>query len=266
VVAVDGACIKTGFLLIAGVCALSAAAVAAAADDGHQQASDSSLAASSVASANEEFWAAFNACNGERMAGLFTANVEFYHDREGMNQTRDVVAASMLAGPCDPSSEYRLRREAIEGSEQFHPLAGGFALLSGEHRFFARQLDGPERHDTMASFHTIWELGAQGWQMRRIISFDHRPDIPQLVPVRLSESELSRFEGVYRLDEGNALPAKVIDGTLILGEGPRAFELVPLSAGLFGVEGRWLQFRFSDGRIEVLEEGRIVASGTRQPD
>ena len=39
--------------------------------------------------------------------------------------------------------------------------------------------------------------------------------------------------------------------------------LAPLSDGAFGVADRWLTFAFDAGRVVVREEGKIVASASR---
>ena len=238
----------------------------ALASNGPQASNQTAGASAEVLIAQADFWQGFNECDADRMASRVTLDVEFYHDKEGMNASRELVVQSLLTGPCSDESDLRLRREAVAGSEQFHSLAGGYALLSGEHRFFTRQGSSSERHDSIARFQAIWQNTDDGWQMRRIVSYDHRPDVPVLVAIALEDGALTRFAGDYALNGAGMISVRANGGILVLGEGPDALHLVPLGEGLFGVEGRWLQIRFPEGRLEVHDEGQLVDSGPRQAD
>jgi hypothetical protein len=198
------------------------------------------------------------------MEARLTEDVEFYHDKEGMNATRQKVAASMLTGRCDPPSDRQVRREAVAGTEELHLLTDGYALASGEHRFLNRTSDGIVRHDSIARYTALWKDTASGWQMSRVLSYDHRADLPHLAPVPTTPEQFGALTGAYVLDDGTALPLSVTDGTLVLGEGAQAFTLVHLGEGRFGVKDRWLQFRLGDGRIEIFDEGQLVASGAKE--
>lgn len=127
-----------------------------------------------VRAADAHYWQTFNSCDLRAMAPLLTVDAEFYHDKTGLTTSREGVIDSLRRGPCaDPGM--KLRREAVPGSVQFHPLAGGFALLTGKHRFYVSRGGEPEHLDGEASFTTVWQLGDGDWRMRRILSYDHHP-------------------------------------------------------------------------------------------
>lgn len=135
-----------------------------------------------VRQADAAFWTAFNRCDQGAMAALFTSDAEFYHDKTGLKAGRLAVASSMMRGPC-ATRQKRIRREAIEESIRFDPLAGGFALFSGEHRFLETKAGEPERPSGMARFTSVWQQVGARWQMRRVASYDHGPERVKLVPV-----------------------------------------------------------------------------------
>ena len=220
-------------------------------------------AARPVLETEEAFWRTFNACDLDEMARFLTQDVEFYHDKEAMNATREKVIASMRAGPCNPAAGMHMRREPAGQTGQAFLLAGDYALTQGEHRFLTTGGDKIERHDSIARYTVLWRKTGSGWQICRAISYDHRADLPVLIPVRQPLARLRAAQGDYRLDDGNILPVTLKDGKLILGTGAHAMDLIPLGDAVFGTGDRWLQFRIADGQLEVFDEGIRVASGKR---
>ncbi len=63
----------------------------------------------------------------------------------------------MRKGPCG-NPDMRLRREAVDESLEFHPLKGGYAILSGRHRFYVQKTGKPEHLDGQAEFTSVWKL------------------------------------------------------------------------------------------------------------
>lgn len=220
-----------------------------------------------VREADQAFWAAFNRCDQKGMAERFTSDVEFYHDKTGLTQSRDAVTASMFTGPCANPAALRVRREAIVGTDRFYPLADGFAVLEGEHRFLATHSGQSERHDSKARYFELWQRDrGNSWRMRRVISFDHRSDEPTLVSTPLSTTEARRYLGSYVAADGSAMVVSD-EGGLTLRSGNAVFPLVRLATGRFGTPGRWLEFQFNGDNLAVVEEGRQVAQGRRDvPD
>lgn len=216
-----------------------------------------------VREADQAFWGAFNRCDRAEMSERFTDDAEFYHDKTGLTQSRQAVTASMFTGPCANPAAMRLRRAAVPGTERYYPLAGGFALLEGEHHFLATETGKPERHDSVARFMEVWQQTADGvWRMRRVVSFDHRPDEPTLAATPLSAREARSYVGTY-VDEDGSSSIVSANGGLTLQSGNATFPLVRLAAGRFGTPGRWLEFRFAGDSVTVVEEGHQVARAKR---
>ncbi|HEY3521825.1 MAG TPA: nuclear transport factor 2 family protein, partial [Rhodanobacteraceae bacterium] len=127
-----------------------------------------------VRQADARYWQAYNACDMATMGALLTDDVEFYHDKTGLTTTRRGVLDSLRKGPCGTPGMH-LRREAVPGSVRYYPLAGGFAILTGEHRFYVSESGKPEHLDGHADFTIVWQSVDGQWQMRRILSYSHGP-------------------------------------------------------------------------------------------
>jgi ketosteroid isomerase-like protein len=216
-----------------------------------------------VRAANDAFWAAFNRCDAAAMAPAFTEDVEFYHDKTGLTATRAAVVKSMVDGPCGDPAHIRVRREAVAGSERFDPLAGGYALLTGEHRFLSSKDGGDFHHDGIARYIELWQQTDAGWRMRRVVSYDHHPERPDLHPVAVPAQQLAALAGTYGGDPSGPIIVTLAGDHLTVASGHAVFDLVPLGGDRFGVADRWLEFTFADGRLEVREEGKLVATAHR---
>lgn len=250
-------------LMLAFAVGFLAPASAFAADASPSTAADGANDEQAVREADRAFWAAFNGCDQIGMAERFTSDVEFYHDKTGLTQSRDAVTASMFTGPCANPAALRVRREAIVGTDRFYPLADGFAVLEGEHRFLATRSRQSERHDSKARYFELWQRDrANAWRMRRVISFNHRADEPALVGTTFSTNEARRYLGSYVAADGSAMVVSD-EGGLTLRSGSAVFPLVRLAVGRFGTPGRWLEFQFNGDNLAVVEEGRQVAQGRR---
>lgn len=153
--------------VVTGMALLSAVCVPAAAQD---RATDET----GLRAADAAFWAAFNACDAAAMARFFTPDVEFYHDRTGLTHTRSAVVRSLVKGPCGTPGLH-VRRELVADSLRYDPVPRTGAILTGEHRFYAREGGGAERLDGQASFAVVWVHEGADWRMRRVLSFAHRP-------------------------------------------------------------------------------------------
>lgn len=116
------------------------------------------------------FELAFVACDGDRLRTLFTDDIEFYHDKQGL-QTADDMRRSWdnLATECPGKNG--VRRELVEGSLEVYPVADYGAVQMGEHRFI--HADGAE--GAIAKFVHLWKKTDDGWKISRVLSIDHQP-------------------------------------------------------------------------------------------
>jgi ketosteroid isomerase-like protein len=225
---------------------------------------------SAVRQADARYWQAFNTCDLEAMQDLFTEDVEFYHDKTGLTASKAAVIASLAQGPCH-SSALRVRREEVKDSVRFNPLAGGFALLSGTHRFHATESGKPEHLDGQAEFTTLWQSIDGHWRMRRVISYAHGP-VPYTPPathVTLSPAALAALAGNYRGKSVGDIAVVALEDGLRLTAGPLIVTLHAESPTSFFALERDLRFEFTDGTkgkpatLTVRENGQVVETATR---
>lgn len=228
-----------------------------------------------VRDADARYWQTFNACDLTAMDGLFTEDVEFYHDKTGLTSSKAAVIDSLRKGPCaDP--QMQLRREQVEGSLRFHPLAGGYALLSGMHRFYAREAAKPERLDGQAEFTNLWQSVDGHWRMRRVFSYAHGP-VPYTPPathLSLPTNALASFAGRYRGTQAGEIHVAVDGEGLKLTTGNLVVNLRAESPTRFFALERDLRFEFDvDIDIDIdkqhvpaliiYENGGVVETAAR---
>jgi ketosteroid isomerase-like protein len=225
---------------------------------------------SAVRQADARYWQAFNTCDLEAMQDLFTEDVEFYHDKTGLTASKAAVIASLAQGPCH-SPALHVRREEMQDSVRFHPLAGGFALLSGTHRFHATEAGKPERLDGQAQFTTLWQSVDGHWRMRRVISYAHGavPYTPPATHMTLPAPALAAFAGNYRGKTVGDISVVAIENGLTLTAGSLVVTLRAESPSRFFAVERDLRFEFSGGAgakpavLTVSENGNVVETAER---
>ena len=225
-----------------------------------------------VRAADARYWQAYNACDMPAMGDLLTDDVEFYHDRTSLTASKPAVLDSLRKGPCaDPASH--LRREAVDASVIFHPLAGGFALLSGMHRFYVRQDGKPEHLDGQAEFTNLWQSVNGQWRMRRILSYAHGevPYTPPTTHVTLSPVVLASYAGTYLGEKVGEIRVAIDDDHLRLTAGPLIVTLMAESPTCFFALERDLHFEFtppstSGGKrtLTVYENGEVAETATAE--
>jgi ketosteroid isomerase-like protein len=117
----------------------------------------------------------FEQCEPQRMRAMLTDDVEFFHDKAGLVKGADAFVA-MYEKMCTERKApdaWRSRRKLVDGSLHVDPVPGFGAIETGEHRFYERKGDGPQKLVGRAKFAIVWQLAADGWRMSRILSYDH---------------------------------------------------------------------------------------------
>jgi hypothetical protein len=239
---------------------LGASGAVAAADDD-----------AAVRAADARYWQAYNACDMRAMGERLTDDVEFYHDKTGLTASKPAVLHSLRNGPCaDPAMH--LRREAVAASLQFHPLASGFALLSGTHRFYVQRDGKPEQLDGQAEFTNLWQAVDGHWRMRRIYSYAHGAAayVAPATHLTLAPDILAGYAGAYLGKKVGDIRVAVEGDHLQLTAGALVVTLRAESPTRFFAEERDLHFVFAPAtdasvrQLSVYENGAIVETATAQ--
>lgn len=226
--------------------------------------SDPSAKTAAVQQADNDFWSAYNACDRVQLSEAFTEDAEFYHDVTGLTQGRAAVVASLMNGPCGTSGQH-LRREVVEGTGHAYPLSESFMFLTGDHLFYVRQGNGPERISAQARFADVWRWQEGRWRMARVISYDHAPPpyVPPLVDRTFDVTRLPAYAGLYQSSDFGAVVISVEDQGLRLKSGNLSLALFPVSANRFAASDRDLQLEFDGNELTVVQGGSPVTSATR---
>lgn len=119
----------------------------------------------------------FNTCNLEAFQHLLAEDLEFYHDISGLGLGKKHFVETFKKGLCG-NPDYRSRRELLPGTLKVYPLKNNGelygALQMGEHRFFEKPKGKPEIKGSTALFTHVWVLKEDGWQIVRVLSYDHQ--------------------------------------------------------------------------------------------
>ena len=152
-------------LALLAIALISACPAAAAAQDQQLNAD--------IAAADNAAFDAFNRCADpaqlQRHAGFFATDVEFYHDTGGVTWNREQMLANTAKYACG-----NYRRELVPGTFKVFPVKGFGAIAQGTHRF-CQLASG--KCEGQADFTNVWRLQEGKWEMTRVLSYGHRPNL-----------------------------------------------------------------------------------------
>jgi ketosteroid isomerase-like protein len=124
---------------------------------------------------SELFDTVFGACAPAHLRSLITDDIEFFHDRDGASFGADAFLADyarFCAGQAGPG--WHSRRALVSTSLKVAPIPGYGAIETGEHLFYERKGNGPERLAGRATFAHVWRRTADGWRLARALSYGHQ--------------------------------------------------------------------------------------------
>jgi hypothetical protein len=118
----------------------------------------------------------FLGCDPVRLRTMLTPDVEFYHDKDGFvfrNADEFVTGYAKMCEAKKVPDAWRSRRELVAASLAVDPVPGHGAIETGEHVFYERKGDGPEKLVGRARFAMVWKLDGGAWKLSRILSYAH---------------------------------------------------------------------------------------------
>lgn len=213
------------------------------------------------------FWHGYNTCDTSAFTEFFAEDVEFYHDKGGVTLGLRDLLSTFRQNLC--SGNFRLRREAVEGSVKVFPLKKDNviygAIISGEHLFYVIEQGKPEHAEGLAKFTHLWLLKNGEWKMTRVLSYDHGP-VPysnKRKEVALTPEVLRTYTGKYKGPQSGEINVQVDKGLLTLHIGGKPFPLYAEKEGLFFSKERDLTFEFVKSgnaitKMIVRERGNIA--------
>ena len=130
-----------------------------------------------VLAADAKLFAVFlEGCDPAGLRAMLTDDFEFFDDRGGRVATDADGFVAQYAARCQDRSApdaWRTRREALQNGLAVYPINNYGAVETGEHVFYERQGDGPERRVGRARFTQMWKQEGAEWKLARVFSYDH---------------------------------------------------------------------------------------------
>ena len=131
-----------------------------------------------VRAADDRFFTLFfdARCHPVEIRAMLADDIEMYHDKVGVIATSaDQFMADYEKGCAArvAPDAWRSRRELVPASLTVDPVPGFGAIEDGDHRFYERRGDGPERLAGTAHFTQLWVKTPEGWKLKRVFSFAH---------------------------------------------------------------------------------------------
>jgi hypothetical protein len=125
----------------------------------------------------ELFDAVFETCDIDKLATLVAEDFEFYHDKTGLATSSGKQWVEEVRGMCQRQKEgtdYRARRELVEGTLKVYPMNNYGAVENGTHRFYRKTPGQPDELVEVAQFTHLWKREGGAWKLTRVLSYDHR--------------------------------------------------------------------------------------------
>jgi hypothetical protein len=123
------------------------------------------------------FDAVFDTCDLNVLKRLVADNFEFYHDKDGLNETSGAHFIEDIGKHCDrikQGVDFRARRQLVPGTMAVYPLNNYGAVETGSHNFYALEDGKPDRMTESAQFLQIWKNENGQWKITRVVSYDHK--------------------------------------------------------------------------------------------
>ena len=105
---------------------------------------------------------AYNTCKPAVFDSLISDDVEFYHDRGGLNTSKKELVQAIEKNICG-----KVRRELLKGSIEVYPIPNYGAVEMGAHRFHNLQENSTSHY---SKFVHTWHRENGQWKLARVIS------------------------------------------------------------------------------------------------
>ena len=132
----------------------------------HAQQSEAELT-KIIATLDTRLFNAVNTCDLNTLKTFWADDAEFLHDQAAPVLGRDRIVESIRTNLCG-----KVRRELVPGSMEVHGLRDYGAVELGVHQFLH---PGAQDHGVVgeARFIHLWKHTDAGWQITRVISYEH---------------------------------------------------------------------------------------------
>lgn len=116
-----------------------------------------------IAAMDSIYWMAYNNCDMETQALIYSEDLEFYHDLNGLRTSKEVMLQAIETKICG-----KITRVLVEGSIEVYPIKDFGAVQFGLHKFHKKQE--PDATSKPSRFVFIWKNYDGNWKIVRVIS------------------------------------------------------------------------------------------------
>lgn len=120
-----------------------------------------------IAKMDSVMFDAFNRQDFKNFKALFTEDLEWFQDNDGLVPYETVFKNFENTFKKD----YKLTRELVKGSLEVHPIKNYGAIEIGEHQF--KHIENGKEEIGTFKFVMIWKNDNNQWKISRVISYDH---------------------------------------------------------------------------------------------
>jgi hypothetical protein len=116
-----------------------------------------------IAHMDSVYFTAYNNCDMNKQAAIYADSIEFYHDRSGLETSKENLLKAIKENICG-----KVTRELVRGSIEVYEIPSFGAIEMGLHRFINRAenniVSKPDR------FVIVWRHQNNEWKIYRVIS------------------------------------------------------------------------------------------------
>ncbi|WP_386101043.1 DUF3471 domain-containing protein [Winogradskyella maritima] len=207
---------------------------------------------------------------------LLTDDLEFYHDKSGVENSKSEFLSSMQNGICNPANTEKIYRYLVPGRSAVFPLYDNGklygALQNGTHFFSQKRNITFEESNNSALFSHLWLLENKSWKLKRVLSYNHISKDVQTdtESVSVSMELLESYTGHYVAPKSGDVHIYLNEKDLTLKAGQMNSVIKASSESIFFHQQAPLTFEFittESGDVEkmiVRENGNIVEEAIKQ--
>jgi len=109
------------------------------------------------------YFNAYNNCNLQKQKEILSNDIEFFHDKGGLSNSKEEIINSIKKNICG-----KVTRTLLDDSIEVYPIKDYGAVQIGYHKFFNNEE--PNQKSIPVKFIIIWRKQNKSWKMTKIVS------------------------------------------------------------------------------------------------
>ena len=112
---------------------------------------------------DKEFFDAYNNCDLEKQAAIYSDDIEFFHDKGGLMTSKQDIIDGTERNICG-----KVTRTLIKESVEVYPIKNYGAVQIGFHKYYNNRE--PDAKSIPAKFIVIWHNESGKWKIKKVVS------------------------------------------------------------------------------------------------